>query len=72
MKVYKVVYKFQDEILVEAESAEEAVSLAEQIEWENPLWFETWTGHYVEFTAETVIDNVLSDMGLHKEGEGDV
>lgn len=69
MKTYHVVYKFQYSKDIEAKSAEEAVFVAQHIDWDE--WDETWTGPFVELETEALIENVFQDIGLYKKSEGE-
>ena len=67
MKTYNLVYQFRYDIAIEAESPEEAVAIAQEIDWDE--WEETWTGPYIEFEVDNMLAQMLSLC--HKEGEGD-
>jgi len=70
MSKYHLAYQFRYDIDVEADSAEEAVAKAQEIDWNE--WDESWTGPYVEFGVENLLTTLFYDMGLStKKGEED-
>jgi hypothetical protein len=68
MKTYKVVYNFQYTIEVDADSAEEAASMVQQIDWDD--WDETWEGPFVSLEASNLIENILLEMCRKEVEEG--